>query len=544
MSSIGDTHFLFGLSSEATTDGIYISQDNSIVDDILKKFDFCSIRNCYYSIELINHWSRIEDGVDVVVHGLQVYVGSINIFNCIKARHLVVVGLTMEDPVLTENQQQVVVKFLVERIDILAMARIRRLMWQILLLRQEYVADANCLAGKPVTISEASIRSDLLFDDADGIDSMHNQAIFDAIQLMGHLDAKKKFVMYPRFISVFLDKQLKNVHVPLDHFPINALTSKVFSFMVKKGKHFSGNVTPLFESMLVQPTEDEGEASERQSEPQPTPSHPHSNADQYETQPNLSPRPSPTIPDSIPEGSGGNHRDQAKEIKHLKAQIKKLKKKAKPVITHHKARMKSVSTKQRLAGKKPLMTKWMQKESVSKQGLATLPKLNLSTAEPKDGTSDESTAPTTVFRDDETIAEFLVSMSQNKAKQKGVEIKDAEDSDRRKAAYRPCYINNESRELIKLKESFNQLAKDEELLERSRPPTRTQLRNQMMTYVKHVGGKKHADLKNKNFEEIQVLYKKVKRSDKDFIAIGSAEDERQIKEMNEESKDPKREGCQ
>ncbi|GJS36101.1 hypothetical protein Tco_0534483 [Tanacetum coccineum] len=61
----------------------------------------------------------------------------------------------------------------------------------------------------------------------------------------------------------------------------------------------------------------------------------------------------------------------------------------------------------------------------------------------------------------------------------------------------------------------------------------------MMTYLKHVGGKKHADLKNKNFEEIQVLYKKVKRSDKDFIAIGFAEDERQIKEMKEESKDPK-----
>ncbi|GKB21563.1 hypothetical protein Tco_0855486 [Tanacetum coccineum] len=76
---------------------------------------------------------------------------------------------------------------------------------------------------------------------------------------------------------------------------------------------------------------------------------------------------------------------------------------------------------------------------------------------------------------------------------------------------------------------------------RSRPPTRTQLRNQMMTYQKHVGGKKHADLKNKNFEEIQVLYKEVKRFDKNFIAIGSAEDERQIKEMNEESKDPRKE---
>ncbi|GKD56789.1 hypothetical protein Tco_1290176 [Tanacetum coccineum] len=111
------------------------------------------------------------------------------------------------------------------------------------------------VAGKPVFISEASIRSDLLFDDADGIDSLPNQAIFDDIQLMGyerdltvltfnkalfspqwrHLDAKKKFVMYPRFISIFLDKHLVNVPVPLDHFPVIALTIKVISFMVKKG---------------------------------------------------------------------------------------------------------------------------------------------------------------------------------------------------------------------------------------------------------------------------------------------------------------------
>ncbi|GJX19589.1 hypothetical protein Tco_0222266 [Tanacetum coccineum] len=30
------------------------------------------------------------------------------------------------------------------------------------------------VVGKPVTISEASIRSDLLFDDADGIDTLNN----------------------------------------------------------------------------------------------------------------------------------------------------------------------------------------------------------------------------------------------------------------------------------------------------------------------------------------------------------------------------------
>ncbi|GKB43716.1 hypothetical protein Tco_0888658 [Tanacetum coccineum] len=42
------------------------------------------------------------------------------------------------------------------------------------------------VAGKVVSISEASIRTNLIFDDADGMDSLPNQAIFDTIQLMGY----------------------------------------------------------------------------------------------------------------------------------------------------------------------------------------------------------------------------------------------------------------------------------------------------------------------------------------------------------------------
>ncbi|GJX62611.1 hypothetical protein Tco_0583460 [Tanacetum coccineum] len=49
------------------------------------------------------------------------------------------------------------------------------------LTRSSIHYDLTVIAGKPVTISEASIRSDLLFDDADGIDSLNNQAIFDTI---------------------------------------------------------------------------------------------------------------------------------------------------------------------------------------------------------------------------------------------------------------------------------------------------------------------------------------------------------------------------
>ncbi|GKF28861.1 hypothetical protein Tco_0095203, partial [Tanacetum coccineum] len=68
---------------------------------------------------------------------------------------------------------------------------------------------------------------------------------------------------------------------------------------------------------------------------------------------------------------------------------------------------------------------------------------------------------------------------------------------------------------------------------RNKPPTKNQLRNQMKTYLKHVGNYKHAELKIKKFEEVQALYDKIKNSDKDFISIGSTEDERLIKKMNE-----------
>ncbi|GKA64269.1 hypothetical protein Tco_0763875, partial [Tanacetum coccineum] len=81
------------------------------------------------------------------------------------------------------------------------------------------------------------------------------------------------------------------------------------------------------------------------------------------------------------------------------------------------------------------------------------------------------------------------------------------------------------------------LAQQRSEVTRNRPPTKNQPRNQMMSYLKHVGNFKHSDLKTKKFEEIQALYEKIKRSDEDFISIGSAEDERLIKKMNEKGID-------
>ncbi|GJZ19010.1 hypothetical protein Tco_0555600 [Tanacetum coccineum] len=51
---------------------------------------------------------------------------------------------------------------------------------------------------------------------------------------------------------------------------------------------------------------------------------------------------------------------------------------------------------------------------------------------------------------------------------------------------------------------------------RNKPPTKTQVRNRMITYLKHMGKYTHQQLKNKTYEEIQRLYEKEKRWIDDF----------------------------
>ncbi|GKC47217.1 hypothetical protein Tco_1064939 [Tanacetum coccineum] len=41
---------------------------------------------------------------------------------------------------------------------------------------------------------------------------------------------------------------------------------------------------------------------------------------------------------------------------------------------------------------------------------------------------------------------------------------------------------------------------------RRKPPTKAQKRNQMCTYLKNMANYKHSQLKNKSFEEIQMLF--------------------------------------
>ncbi|GJW34269.1 hypothetical protein Tco_0054301 [Tanacetum coccineum] len=253
------------------------------------------------------------------------------------------------------------------------------------------------------------------------------------------------------------------------------------------------------------------------------------------------------------------------------------------------------------------------KVSTNKEEVST-DRLDEGTVDQNEGRGATQTAPTTttptIFGNDETIAQVLIIMSQNKEKlkekEKGVELKDVEETERprptskislltlkplpkidpKDKGKKMIEVEDESdtdlEDITEAEKKFKQLARDEKvarnerlnadkilaeklqeeerkkcillriepnffmtpllpkedfLLNKDLRLLRNQLRNQMMTYLKHVGGKKHSDLKTKGFEEIKALYDKIKRSDDSFIAIGSAEDEKVIKEMNEQVAD-------
>ncbi|GJV20132.1 hypothetical protein Tco_1369152 [Tanacetum coccineum] len=97
-----------------------------------------------------------------------------------------------------------------------------------------------------------------------------SKLIFDG--MLRNLDPNsKKFLMYPRFLQLFLNNQIENLEAVFnDEYDTPSHTKKVFANMRRQGKDFSGTVTPLFPSMLASQAV-EGEGSGQPSEPQHTP---------------------------------------------------------------------------------------------------------------------------------------------------------------------------------------------------------------------------------------------------------------------------------
>ncbi|GJZ33433.1 hypothetical protein Tco_0578869 [Tanacetum coccineum] len=84
--------------------------------------------------------------------------------------------------------------------------------------------------------------------------------IFDA--MVKHLDGGVKFLMYPCFLQVFINQQLRDMSTHKKIFVNPFHTKKVFANMKRAGKDFSGRITPLFDTMMVQVSKEVGEDSD------------------------------------------------------------------------------------------------------------------------------------------------------------------------------------------------------------------------------------------------------------------------------------------
>ncbi|GJV53504.1 putative reverse transcriptase domain-containing protein [Tanacetum coccineum] len=164
--------------------------------------------------------------------------------------------------------------------------------------------------GKVKLFSEASIRRHLKLEDSNSITTLPNTEIFEQLTLMGpkktaweqfssniataiiclatnrtfnfskmifegmvkNLDSKSKFLMYPRFIQIFLNKHKRHLLPYNRTYIAPTLTQKLFSNMRRASKGYTKVDIPLFPTMLVQGPILQGEGSTVLVESHHTPS--------------------------------------------------------------------------------------------------------------------------------------------------------------------------------------------------------------------------------------------------------------------------------
>ncbi|GKD97498.1 putative ribonuclease H-like domain-containing protein [Tanacetum coccineum] len=374
MSSIGELTFFLGLQVKQKDDGIFISQDKYVAD-ILKKFDFVTVKTSSTPIETNKALLKDEEAEDVDVHLYKSMIGSLMYLTSSRPDIMFVVCACARDSPFdleafsdsdyagssldrkSTTRDGISDKFGVKT----GSCKVNDARQDLVLLGENGNADFHeivdflttspihyaltqiqaTIDGKIVVISESSMMSDLHFNDEDGITCLTNETIFENLVLMGYesdsdkltfqkalfspqwkylihtilhclcskstswnefstniafaviclangqkfnfsklifngmlrnLDTNtKKFLMYLRFLQLFLNNQISLVEPFNDIYKTPVHTKKVFTNMKRKGKDFSGRITPLFASMWAPPVV-EGEGSGQPTEPQLAPS--------------------------------------------------------------------------------------------------------------------------------------------------------------------------------------------------------------------------------------------------------------------------------
>ncbi|GJS40264.1 hypothetical protein Tco_0565307 [Tanacetum coccineum] len=475
--------------------------------------------------------------------------------------------------------------------------------------------------GKVKIVFEASIRRHLELEDSDGISNLPTTEIFKQLALMGskktaweqfssniataiiclatnrtfnffkmifdgmvkNLESKHKFLMYPRFIQVFLNKH-KRLLLPHNRTYIApTLTQKLFSNMRRASKGYARANIPLFPIMLIQglvvqgegstvPVESHHTSTSAPSTSQPLISSPFRRNTRHEyvvpqprspTQTNVADEASSTGADVKHEGAAttitsldagqGSDRVVAletdlhqtkkvygtsftkliKKVKKLEKTVKtQVRRKARIVVSDDEEDLEDPSKQGRKIAKidqDPNISLVQHDAEVQGRHEHDMePDFEFTTAEEVYTTEKEVSTTELVSTAGVSVCTAGASSAKDKAR---VEA-DEEFAQRLQSEEREMYSEAEKArllaELINERKRYFAAQRAEE--RRNKPLTQAQQRTYMSQYIKNMGSHILKQLKSYSFDEIKNLFETIMRRVHTFIPMES-ESERVIPEL-------------
>nr|GEY92232.1 hypothetical protein [Tanacetum cinerariifolium] len=314
--------------------------------------------------------------------------------------------------------------------------------------------------------------------------------IFD--HMVKSLKGGVKFYLFLRFLQVFLDKQVEGMARHKELYIISSYTKKIFANMRRIGIGFSRVITPLFDTMMVQAPADMGDIPRKEAETF------------HDESADVDHVPTPSS-DPLPSGEDSSILNELIVLcTSLQEQILDLQE-AKDAQAKEITALKKKVTK---------LTKWKKSRS---RGLKRLKKFGLvrrgKSLMEKDGLGAQD--------DDKGKAKIIEPEVPLKKKDQMRIDKEYVEKERLLV------------ELIeKKKKHFAALRAQEK---RSKPPTKTQMKSQMSTYLRHMGGYKQSHLKGKSFDNIKELFDREMRKVNDFVTMDSEAQKSSEKEAQESS---------
>ncbi|GJR17328.1 putative ribonuclease H-like domain-containing protein [Tanacetum coccineum] len=319
--------------------------------------------------------------------------------------------------------------------------------------------------------------------------------IFDA--MVKNLESTHKFLMYPRFIQILLNKQKRLMLPHTRTYSTPTLINKLFNNMRRASKGYSRVVIPLFDTMLVQPQSEAPSTSPSRITSSPSLSSHHTTSSTQTTQPSIQ------ITHEAEETATMPHDSPLPGVKKLEKQVRfgKARRRARIVLLKDEDAIEDPSKQGRKIDQidtdltiylvQDEGTSWFQEDVETQEKNSDDTEVLLEEETPTELIEDLGSEVSTTSHDVSTVAAALVYIRRSASKDKG------------KA------IMQEPKPLKKLKKRVQvQMSIDEELAR------------------KNQAGYKQSFFKGMKYEEIRPIFEKVWDQTHTFVPMDSEDKEK------------------